>query len=92
MCSSLNVMHYTQVEAALQWTDATSDTHVSFVNCVRTIDGGSHLDGLKLAVTRTINKLAREKGLLKEGVPSLTGDYIREGLTAVSSVLNPERQ
>ena len=72
-----------QVEVALQWCNTSSETLVSFVNCIRTVDGGSHVDGLKQAVTRTINKLAREKGHLKEASGNLTGDHVREGLTAV---------
>lgn len=72
-----------QVEVALQWSNTSSETLVSFVNCIRTIDGGTHLDGAKQAIVRTINKLAREKGLLKENAPNLSGDHAREGLTAV---------
>lgn len=72
-----------QVEVALQWCSTSSETMVSFVNCIRTIDGGSHVDGLKQAVTRTINKMAKEKGQLKEGATNLSGDHVREGLTAV---------
>ena len=53
------------------------------MNCIRTVDGGTHLDGTKQAVARILNKLAREKGLLKEGAPSLSGDHVREGLTCV---------
>lgn len=72
-----------QVEVALQWADTSSETLISFVNCIRTIDGGTHLDGVKAAVTRTLNKLAKEKGLVKESTASLTGDHVREGLVAV---------
>lgn len=77
---------HVQVEVALQWCNTSSETLVSFVNCIRTVDGGSHVDGLKQAVTRTINKLAREKGHLKEASGNLTGDHVREGLTAVRVV------
>jgi DNA gyrase subunit B len=72
-----------QVEVALQWSNTSSETMLSFVNCIRTIDGGTHLDGAKQAITRIVNKLGREKSLLKENMPSLLGDHVREGLTAV---------
>lgn len=72
-----------QVEIALQWANTSSETLVSFVNCIRTVDGGTHLDGAKAAATRVVNKLAREKGHLKDGAPTLAGDHVREGLTAV---------
>eukprot|EP00892_Ulva_mutabilis_P010607 jgi/Ulvmu1/7919/UM004_0151.1 len=79
-----------EIEVALQWSNTSSETLVSFVNCIRTIDGGTHLDGAKQAIVRTINKLAREKGLLKENSPNLSGDHAREGLTAIVSVKIPE--
>ena len=81
------------VEVGLQWcADAFSDTLVGFVNSVKTVDGGTHMDGLKAALTRTINGLARKAKALKEGDPSLPGDHVREGLGAVVSVKvrNPE--
>jgi DNA gyrase subunit B len=81
------------VEVGLQWcADAFSDTLVGFVNSVKTVDGGTHMDGLKAALTRTINSLARKSRALKEGDPSLPGDHVREGLGAVVSVKvpNPE--
>ena len=81
------------VEVGLQWcADAFSDTLVGFVNSVKTIDGGTHMDGLRSALTRTLNALARSSKTLKEGDPSLPGDHVREGLGAVVSVRvpNPE--
>ena len=81
------------VEVGLQWcADAFSDTLVGFVNSVKTVDGGTHMDGLRSALTRTINALARKSKALKEGDPSLPGDHVREGLGAVVSVRvpNPE--
>jgi DNA gyrase subunit B len=72
-----------QIALALQWTNTSSETLVSFVNCIRTENGGTHVDGLKQALTRVVNKLAREKGLQKEGAVNLSGEHIREGLTAV---------
>lgn len=78
------------VEVALQWcSDAFSDTLVGFVNSVKTIDGGTHLDGFKSALTRTVNSLGRKTKALKENDPNLSGDHIREGLGAVISVKVP---
>ena len=75
------------VEVALQWcSDSFSDALVGFVNNVKTIDGGTHLDGLKAALTRTLNSLARKTKALKEGESNLSGDHIREGLTALIHV------
>lgn len=75
------------VEVALQWcSDSFSDLLVGFVNNVKTADGGTHVDGLKAALTRTLNTLARKSKALKEGEPNLSGDHIREGLTAIVHV------
>jgi DNA gyrase subunit B len=75
------------IEVAMQWSkEQYTDALTGFANGIRTPDGGSHLDGLKQAVTKTINQSARKIGKLKEGVPSIPGDFIREGLTAVVSV------
>jgi len=79
------------VEVALQWcADSFSDTLVGFVNSVKTVDGGTHMDGLKAALTRTINSLARSSKVLKEGDPSLPGDHVREGLGGVVAVRVPD--
>ena len=76
-----------KVEVALQWcSDSFSDTMLSFVNSIKTIDGGTHMDGFKAALTRTVNSLGRKTKALKEGDPNLSGDHIREGLGAVVSV------
>lgn len=76
-----------KVEVALQWcSDAYSDTLLGFVNSIKTIDGGTHMDGFKAALTRTVNALGRKTKALKEGDPNLSGDHIREGLGAVVSV------
>jgi len=76
-----------KVEVALQWcSDAFSDTLLGFVNSIKTIDGGTHMDGFKAALTRTVNALGRKTKTLKEGDPNLSGDHIREGLGAVVSV------
>jgi len=76
-----------KVEVALQWcSDAFSDTLLGFLNSIKTIDGGTHMDGFKAALTRTVNALGRKTKALKEGDPNLSGDHIREGLGAIVSV------
>lgn len=80
-----------QVEVALQWcTDAYTDNLLGFANNIRTIDGGTHLEGLKAVLTRTLNNFARKRNKLKEGDPNLAGENVREGMTAVISVKVPE--
>jgi DNA gyrase subunit B len=80
-----------QVEVALQWcVDAYSDNVLGFANNIRTIDGGTHLDGLKAVLTRTMNSIARKRNKLKENDANLGGENIREGLTAVISVKVPD--
>ncbi len=75
------------VEVAMQWSSSYSSNGVlSFANNIHTIDGGTHLDGFKQGVTRTINDYARSKGILKEKESNLSGDDTREGLAAVVSV------
>lgn len=75
------------VEVAMQWsTSYSSNSVLSFANNIHTIDGGTHLDGFKQGVTRTMNDYARSKGLLKEKDSNLSGDDTREGLAAVVSV------
>jgi len=80
-----------QVEVALQWcADAYTDNLLGFANNIRTIDGGTHLEGLKAVLTRTMNNFARKRNKLKEGDSNLAGENIREGLTAVISVKVPD--
>lgn len=80
-----------QVEVALQWcADAYTDNLLGFANNIRTIDGGTHLEGLKTVLTRTMNALARKRNKLKDNDPNLAGENIREGLTGVISVKVPE--
>lgn len=79
-----------QVEVALQYNDGFSDNIVSFVNNVRTKDGGTHETGLKTAITKVMNDYARKTNLLKEKDKNLEGSDYREGLAAVLSVLVPE--
>jgi len=80
-----------QVEAALQWcVDAYTDNLLGFANNIRTIDGGTHLEGLKTVLTRTMNTVARKRNKIKESESNLAGENIREGLTAVISVKVPD--
>jgi DNA gyrase subunit B len=73
------------VEVAMQWNSSYHESIFSFANNINTHEGGSHLTGFRSALTRTINKYARDKGLLKEKDESLAGEDVREGLTAVIS-------
>ncbi len=80
-----------QVEVALQWcVDAYSDSLLGFANNIRTVDGGTHLEGLKTVLTRTLNSVARKRNKIKENESNLSGEHVREGLTAVISVKVPE--
>jgi DNA gyrase subunit B len=80
------------VEIALQYTDGFSETVMAFANNVYNMDGGSHLTGFRTALTRVINDYARKNGLLKEKEENLTGEDVREGLTAVILVKIPDPQ
>lgn len=80
-----------EVEFAFQFNDGYSETILSFVNNVRTRDGGTHETGAKSALTRIFNEYARKVGLLKEKDKNLEGTDIREGLSAIISVRIPER-
>jgi len=77
------------VEVALQWTDAYSESIHCFTNIIHNTDGGTHLSGLKSSLTRTINSYAQSRNLLKN-VTSLSGDDIREGVSAVVSIKHPD--
>ncbi|HEM6085447.1 TPA: DNA topoisomerase IV subunit B [Streptococcus suis] len=79
-----------QVQVAMQYNDGYSDNILSFVNNVRTKDGGTHETGLKLAITKAMNDYARKTNLLKEKDKNLEGSDYREGLSAVLSILVPE--
>jgi DNA gyrase subunit B len=79
-------------EVALQYNDAYSETVFSFANNINTVDGGTHLSGFRSALTRTINAAAASNGLIKDSKDNLTGDDVREGLTAVVSVKLPQPQ
>ncbi len=82
----------TIVEAALQYNDGFAESTFSFANCVNTVDGGTHLTGFRSALTRVFNDYAHKNKFLKEDEPNLTGEDIREGLTAIISVKLHEPQ
>ncbi|MFI5415621.1 MAG: ATP-binding protein, partial [Candidatus Lutacidiplasmatales archaeon] len=82
----------TDIEVALQYNDGYNETTLAFVNTIFTIDGGTHIVGLRAALTRTLNDYARKRGFLKSDRDSLTGEDVREGLACVLSikVLEPQ--
>jgi DNA gyrase subunit B len=80
------------VEVAMQWNSSYQESIFSFANNINTHEGGSHLSGFRSALTRTLNRYAREKGLLKEKDDNLSGEDVREGLTAVVSAKLAEPQ
>ena len=82
----------TSVEVAMQYNDTYSENIFAFVNNIHTPDGGTHLAGFNMALTRVINDYARKQNLLKEKDANLTGDDVREGLSAVISVKLPDPQ
>ena len=71
------------IEAAIQYTDSYTESVYSFANTINTIDGGTHLTGLRSSLTRVVNDYARKNGLLKDADPNFSGDDTREGLTAI---------
>jgi DNA gyrase subunit B len=81
-----------KVELALQYNDSWTSTEFSFANGINTIDGGMHITGFRSALTRTLNDYARKANILKEKDGNLTGDDVRQGLTAVVSVKIPNPQ
>ena len=76
----------TIVEVALLYNDSYSETVLSFANCINTVDGGSHLTGLRSALTRVMNDYGRKQKIIKENEPNLAGEDARDGLIAVVSV------
>jgi len=82
----------TFIEAALQYTDSYGESVFSFANNVNTVDGGTHLTGFRSGLTRTLNAFASKWGLIKEGESNLSGEDVREGLTAIISVKLEEPQ
>ena len=81
-----------EVEVAMQWNTGFSEHTLSFANDIFTDEGGMHLEGFRTALTKVVNDYAKSHKLLKEKDPNLTGDDIREGLTAVISVKLPDPQ
>lgn len=82
----------TQIEAAIQYTDSFSESVFAFANTINTPDGGSHLTGLRTAVTRIINDYARKQGMIKDKEENFTGEDTRQGMTAIVSVKVMEPQ
>src|SRR5206468_11343288 len=80
------------MEIALQYNDAYSETVFTFANNINTVDGGTHLQGFRAALTRTINWAGQQMGLFKDVKENLSGDDVREGLVAVISVKLPQPQ
>ncbi|XP_070668064.1 DNA gyrase subunit B, chloroplastic/mitochondrial-like [Malus domestica] len=81
------------IDVALQWcSDAYSETMLGYANSIRTVDGGTHIDGTKASLTRTLNSLGKKSKVIKEKDITLSGEHVREGLTYVISVKvpNPE--
>ncbi|CAN6586253.1 unnamed protein product [Malus baccata var. baccata] len=81
------------IDVALQWcSDAYSDTMLGYANSIRTVDGGTHIDGTKASLTRTLNSLGKKSKVIKEKDITLSGEHVREGLTCIISVKvpNPE--
>ncbi|MFN2270839.1 MAG: DNA topoisomerase (ATP-hydrolyzing) subunit B [Anaerolineae bacterium] len=82
----------TGIEVALQYSDAYAESVYSFANTIHTMDGGTHLTGLRSGITRTINDYARKANLLKDKDGNFSGDDVREGLTAIVSIKHPDPQ
>ena len=89
---AIDGVHGISLEIAMQWTSAYSESVHTYANTINTTEGGTHEEGFRTALTTLVNKYARDKGLLKERDDNLTGDDIREGLTAVISVKLSEPQ
>jgi DNA gyrase subunit B len=80
------------IEVAIQYTDAYAESVYAFANTINTVDGGTHLTGLRTALTRSINDYGRKSGLLKDKDSNFTGEDTREGLTAIVSLKHPDPQ
>ena len=80
------------IEVAIQYTDAFAESLFSFANTINTPDGGTHLTGLRTALTRTLNDYSRKASLLKESDPNFTGNDTAEGVTAIVSIKHREPQ
>ncbi|HVB22582.1 MAG TPA: DNA topoisomerase (ATP-hydrolyzing) subunit B [Ktedonobacteraceae bacterium] len=90
--STIRDIDNVKVELAVQYNDSWTSTEFSFANGINTVDGGMHITGFRSALTRSLNDYARKANILKEKDGNLTGDDVRQGLTAVVSVkiLNPQ--
>ncbi len=82
----------TTIEVALQYNDAYAETVLAFANNIHTVDGGTHVTGFRAALTSSLNDWARRQGIIKDSKDNLSGDDVREGLTAVISVKLTEPQ
>jgi len=80
------------IEFAVQYTDTYSESIYTFANTINTGDGGTHLTGLRAAITRSINDYGRKSGILKDSDPNFSGEDTREGLTAIISIKHPDPQ
>ncbi|KAJ4789489.1 DNA gyrase subunit B [Rhynchospora pubera] len=81
------------VDVALQWcADSYSDTMLGYANSIRTVDGGTHIEGAKTSLTKTINNLAKKSKAIKEKDITLSGEHVREGLTCIVSVKVPNAE
>ncbi len=80
------------IEVAVQFSDAYSESVYAFANTINTIDGGTHLTGMRIALTRSINDFARKNSLLKDADSNFSGEDTREGLTAIVSIKHPDPQ
>ena len=85
-------IEHISIEAAIQYTDAFTESVYAFANTINTIDGGTHLTGLRSALTRVINDYARKNNILKTSDTNFSGDDTREGLTAIVSIKHPDPQ
>ena len=90
--STMREIDNVRVELAVQYNDSWTSTEFSFANGINTVDGGMHITGFRSALTRSLNDYARKMNLLKEKDSNLTGDDVRQGLTAVVSVKLPNPQ
>ncbi len=90
--STVREIDNVKVELAVQYNDSWTSTEFSFANGINTVDGGMHITGFRSALTRSLNDYARKMNLLKEKDSNLTGDDVRQGLTAVVSVKMPNPQ
>jgi DNA gyrase subunit B len=90
--STVREIDNVKVELAIQYNDSWTSTEFSFANGINTVDGGMHITGFRSALTRSLNDYARKMNLLKEKDSNLTGDDVRQGLTAVISVKMPNPQ